>query len=160
MAKNYVQEGKRVVYTVPADTTIASGDVVVIGSLVGVALTGGTTGADIDVALEGVWNLPKAAGTVIAQGDELFWSASTTKVTKTATDTPLGVAFAAAGNGPVVVDVKLVPSSAVAQIANVAAVTTANGSDAATTQALANALKTSWNDFLTKIKASGQMVAD
>jgi hypothetical protein len=43
---------------------------------------------------------------------------------------------------------------------NVAQVATADGSDPATTQALANALKTSHNAVLTALKEAGIMVAD
>lgn len=160
MAKNYVQEGERIAYTIPAETTILSGAVVVIGSLIGIALEGGVAGDIIDVALEGVWNLPKVNTTVIALGDEVFWNAGTSKVTLVATDTPLGKAFAAAGNGPVVVDVKLVGSAVIGQSANVAAIATANGSDAGTTQALANATKTTVNGILVALKAAGLMAAD
>ncbi len=40
---------------------------------------------------------------------------------------------------------------------NVAANATVNGSDAATTQALANSLKTTVNNILTELKAAGLM---
>ena len=44
--------------------------------------------------------------------------------------------------------------------ANVPQVSTADGSDAATTQALANALKASHNALLTSLKAKGIVIAD
>ncbi len=44
----------------------------------------------------------------------------------------------------------------VVKIANVAAVATANGSDAGTTQTLANALKTKVNELITAINATGK----
>ena len=48
-------------------------------------------------------------------------------------------------------------TSGVAQVAAVAAEATANGSDAATTQALANALKTKVNAILTALKTAKVM---
>jgi hypothetical protein len=46
------------------------------------------------------------------------------------------------------------------QVANIAAIATADGSDPATTQALANANKAKINAILAAMKASGAMVAD
>lgn len=159
--KNFIQEGERIDYTIPADTTIASGDVVVIGKLAGIAVSGGTTGDTIAVALEGVYELPKASSLTVAAGDQLFFDTTGKVVTKTATHKPLGIAFRASASSATKVQVKLTEDGAAAPVAaNVAQVTTANGSDAATTQALANALKTSVNSILTALKNAGLMTPD
>lgn len=160
MAQNFKQDGLVVYYVVPAETTIAAGDVVVINSMVGVALTSGTAGNAISVQLEGVFELEKTNPLVINQGDEVFFNTTTKKVTKTATDVPLGVAFAGAISAATKVEVKLHPAAALGHAANVAAVSAADGSDLATTQTLANQLKTRLNSLLTNLKAAGLMVPD
>jgi len=76
MANNYVQEGKVLPYTVPASTTITSGQVVRVGNILGVALGGGTTGDMIQVQIEGVFSVPKVSAAVIAVGESLTWDAS------------------------------------------------------------------------------------
>ena len=105
--KNSVQDGKIINYTVPSATTIAPGSVVIIGGLVGVAQTGGTTGDVITVCLTGVFTLPKATG-AIAQGAVVYWSTANSNVTTTASDnTVIGNAFEAALSAAPTVDVRL-----------------------------------------------------
>lgn len=106
--KNYIQEGDAINYLVPADTTIAAGDVVVVGvSLVGVAVTGGTTGDTIVVNLEGVYTLTKDAPLVITQGDKVYWNTTNKEITKTDTDKYIGYAWASAVSAATSVEVKL-----------------------------------------------------
>lgn len=75
MATNYVQPGEVIPYTVPADTTIASGDVVKVGQTLGVALSGGTTGDVLQIAISGVFTVPKVSAAVIKAGEALTWDA-------------------------------------------------------------------------------------
>lgn len=77
MSKNYVQEGAVVDYTAGAD--ISSGDVVVIGQSIGVALVDIANGETGSVAIEGVFDLPKVDAAVIAQGESVIWDASAGK---------------------------------------------------------------------------------
>lgn len=159
--KNFIQEGERINYTIPAATTIASGDVVVIGNLAGIAVTGGTTGDTIAVALEGVYQLPKPTDLAVTQGDRVYWDTATKRVTKTTTHKPLGTAFASAASSAATVNVRISEDGSAAPVAaNVAQNATANGSDAATTQALANSLKTTVNGILTALKNAGLMAPD
>lgn len=76
MATNYVQEGKVLPYTVPSSTTIASGQVVKAGNVLGVALAGGTAGDVIQLQTEGVFTVPKVSAAVIAVGESLTWDVS------------------------------------------------------------------------------------
>lgn len=76
MATNYVQEGKVLPYTVPSATTIASGQVVKVGNVLGVALAGGTAGDVIQIQTEGVFTVPKVSAAVIALGESLTWDVS------------------------------------------------------------------------------------
>jgi predicted RecA/RadA family phage recombinase len=102
MAKNFVQPGEHI--TVPASGTITSGDVVVTGSLVGVAITDATTGQDVAVGLKGVYELPKEAATAMTMGARCYWITGTKKVSLTASgNTFLGyVAEAVAGSAATV----------------------------------------------------------
>jgi predicted RecA/RadA family phage recombinase len=71
----FVQEGASIDYTPVAD--VAAGDVVVQGELVGIAkldIPANTLGA---LAVEGVFDFPKATGvsTAIATGANVYWDA-------------------------------------------------------------------------------------
>lgn len=122
MAKNFIQEGERIVYTNSTGSAIASGDVVPIGKVLGIALVNIADTKIGAVALEGVWEVPKTTGIAITQGDELFWNTGTGKVTKTATDRPMGLAFKSELSAATTVQVKLYESgNNVPQAATVAA---------------------------------------
>lgn len=95
--KNYVQKGVNL--TVPSPAAVASGDVVTIGALVGIAAGDAVSGADLDLITEGVFTLQKVSALAIAIGDLIYYDAATGLVNKTATDnTLLGVAVTAAAN--------------------------------------------------------------
>ena len=109
--KNFVQPGKTVTVTAPAIVT--SGQLVVVGSLVGVAACDAASGADVEIAAEGVFTLPKVVADVITQGAKLYWDSVAGKLTITpgTGGKPLvGLARAAAGNGVTTVDTLLVLS--------------------------------------------------
>lgn len=110
--KNYVQEGKTLTITAPA--AVSSGQLVVVGSIVGVAAFDAGLDADVEVVTQGVFELPKINTDVIAQGDKLYWDAGQSKLTKTAgtgSKPMVGVATAAAGNGVTTVNCLLMPSA-------------------------------------------------
>lgn len=113
MTTKYVQPGETIDYTPTVDR--ASNDVVVLGILLGVVcadIPANTTGA---LAIEGVWDLPKKAGSAITAGAKLTWSVADTAFTTgagTAGDTLGGaVAVAAAASADTVVRVKLLPGT-------------------------------------------------
>jgi predicted RecA/RadA family phage recombinase len=70
--KNLIKEGKVIEYTVPAETEVSSGGVVVIGSLVGFAITDGAAGDTVNVAICGVFDGAKAEEE-ITQGAALYY---------------------------------------------------------------------------------------
>jgi predicted RecA/RadA family phage recombinase len=111
--KNFVQPGEIRDYT-PA-TDVASGAVVIIGTLVGVAASAIAAGQLGAVAIEGVFDLPKKAGTAITDGAKLTWSVADGAFTVGAGDTgdTLGgaVAIAAAASADTVVRAKLQPGT-------------------------------------------------
>jgi predicted RecA/RadA family phage recombinase len=158
--KNFVQKGDVIVVTAPEDG-ITSGDIVVAGAFVGVAASTAAEGDSVAVNLEGVFEVGKTAALEITQGDALFVDTTTGLVTKTATDKPLGAAFEDAAGADTTCLVKLQSQKvASVQAENVDAITTANGSDAGTTQALANATKTTVNAIITALVEAGIMAEE
>lgn len=74
MTTTYKQEGHVIQYVASSD--IASGQVVKIGRLLGVALGAIASGAVGSVKLTGVFVVPKVSDAVIAKGESLTWDAS------------------------------------------------------------------------------------
>lgn len=104
--RNYVQRGDTLTLTAPA--AIASGDVVAVGSIIGVANGDAANGAPVDVDTVGVFRLPKVSALAIAAGDVVYFDAATKLVNKTASgNTKLGVATEAAANPSPTVAVRL-----------------------------------------------------
>jgi predicted RecA/RadA family phage recombinase len=159
VAQNFIQPGDVIDYT--AGGTITSGDVLFSGILPGIALISGVSGDIIPMQIRGVFQVDKTTSLVISQGDKLYFNTGTKKVTKTNTDKYIGVAVTAEISAATTVQVLLTPdtNAVTNQAAVVAANATANGSDAATTQALANSLKTTVNNILTELKAAGLMAS-
>ncbi len=71
--QNLIQDGHTMTYTVPVDASapVKSGDLVVVGAVVGVAVTDGLPGETIALAVEGVYELPKGSG-ALAQGAKAY----------------------------------------------------------------------------------------
>lgn len=104
--KNFVQEGD--VLHVTLSGTVASGDVVKAGSVIGVATTSGVSGDVIAVAVEGVFNVAKKSTDTPSQGAALYWDDTNKEMTTTSTSNTLaGYAWEAAGNGDTKVKVRL-----------------------------------------------------
>ncbi|MEG0937912.1 MAG: DUF2190 family protein [Comamonas sp.] len=111
MAKNHVQPGKVLDYVNDTGADIASGDVVKAGALLGVALKDIPDGETGSVAVDGVFAVPKVAGTAIAQGAAVVFKAATKAFTVGATAAgdvsgAAAVAFNAAAAGDTVVNIK------------------------------------------------------
>lgn len=97
MAKNFIHEGDVLNYT--AGANIASGQFVLIGAIGGVAIAAIANGATGAVRVKGVFSVPKATGAV-TQGAKLYWDATNSVLTTTASgNTIVGVAAAAAQSG-------------------------------------------------------------
>ena len=110
MAANFKQDGNVIQYTASAD--VKSGDVVVIGQTIGVALVDIATGETGSVARKGVYTVPKVSTAVIAQGESLLWDVSENAFEDNAAvpatgdiSGPIAVAYEAAGNGATSLDV-------------------------------------------------------
>jgi predicted RecA/RadA family phage recombinase len=109
--KNFVQPGD--VLTHVAAAVIASGDVVVLTAGIGIACKDAAIGESVEIAVEGVFSLPKKAALVLAQGAKVYWDATPGEITATALDGVIcGYVAKAALAGDAKVDVKLVQMGA------------------------------------------------
>lgn len=105
MAKNYIQDGNTIRFT--AESAVNSGDVVVMGKMVAVAITNTARGESGVGSTVGVWKVRAKQADDIKAGDLLYWS-KTDGATKTAdSNTPLGKAWTDSGTSSDVVDVKI-----------------------------------------------------
>lgn len=112
MATNYVKDGAVVDYT-NAGSAISSGDVVVMGNIIGVALVDIANGDTGSVAIEGVFTVPKVSAAVIAIGESVIYDVSASafddNLATPATGDVSGnaVAMEAKGAATTTIDVKL-----------------------------------------------------
>jgi predicted RecA/RadA family phage recombinase len=159
MAQNFKISGDVLQLKNGSGATIPSGSPIFVGKFVGIAAGDIANGETGSVLAEGVFELPKTTGTAIAQGDIVTWDAATKKVSKdfAGNDAIIGIAYSEEASGSTTVQVCIDEQPLQAVV--VAAITTANGSDAATTQALANATKTTVNAILTALKNAGIMAS-
>lgn len=82
MAKNYIQEGKTIVWTNGTGSTVTSGSVVVVGNIIGIALVDIANAASGVLAVEGVWEVPKvdgSSGQAIGLGEKVLYDVSAGK---------------------------------------------------------------------------------
>jgi predicted RecA/RadA family phage recombinase len=96
--KNFNKPGA--VLTVAAPATVSSGDVVKVGSVVGVAATDAASAALVDIVVEGVFDLPKVDEQEWTVGARIYWDATAEACTTVASTTAgantlIGVAVAA-----------------------------------------------------------------
>lgn len=104
--KNFVQPGNTITAIAPVGG-INSGDGMLFGTLFGVAATTQAGGAEVEITLEGVFDLPKATGAISA-GALVYWDAVTGEVTTTDTGNVLiGAATEAAASGAATARVRL-----------------------------------------------------
>lgn len=105
--KNFIQKGEVLEYPNSGSEEVKSGNLVIAGSLSGVAVTDIPVGETGSVSLKGVFELPKAAG-AISQGAKLYWVTADKNLSTTASgNTLIGFAWAAALAGDTTVRVVL-----------------------------------------------------
>ena len=96
--RNYVQRGETVTLAAPA--ALASGEPFAVGAIFGVATGAAESGASVEAALVGVFDLPKTTGQAWTVGARLYWDATAKKLTTTSTSNLfVGAALAAAVSG-------------------------------------------------------------
>ena len=96
--KNYIQPGK--VISVPAPRDVASGELVAVGVLAGVAQHDAVSGQPVEIVAEGVFALTKVSAQAWAIGAPIYVTPDTGVCTTTATagNLLLGAAVEAAAN--------------------------------------------------------------
>lgn len=176
---NKIANGKVLDYLIPAATEITSGQLLHIGSLVGVAVTGGTAGETIAVNLTGVYELTKVAG-AITIGAKVYKDADTGNMTVTASGNLfVGYAYKAAESADTTVLVMIGARDITETAANVAAMAASTDltavpesfADLAAVQTYLNTmvpiaetrldnLQTKVNAILTALKGAKLMTAD
>ncbi len=113
MATNFIQDGSTIDHANSSGSTILSGAVVVIGSLIGVAIADIPNGEKGAVRIEGVFELPKVEAAVIGTGEDVIYDITALEFDDNAATAEAGgvsgacVAVEAAGNGALTVKVKL-----------------------------------------------------
>ena len=89
--KNYVQDGDT--DTLPAPYAVTSGQGVLIGAMFGVAARDAANGAEVELNLVGVFDLPKAASQAWTVGQRIYWDNTAKNTTNVVgTNTLIGVA--------------------------------------------------------------------
>lgn len=108
MAANITQDGARP--TVVAPAAVSSGDLVLVGTMFGIALTDAASAANVVIQTGVAADIPKtnAASMSMAAGAVVYWDNTGKKATTSATsNTKIGVALAAVSNTAETVNVRL-----------------------------------------------------
>ena len=111
--QNLTQIGNRITWTNGTGTAVAAGDPVVVAGQIGVACVDIANGASGELAMEGVYELPKSAGSAITQGDPVMFDVSAAAFVPSSATPATGditgccIAWAAAASADTVVQVKI-----------------------------------------------------
>jgi predicted RecA/RadA family phage recombinase len=107
----YVQEGDQIDYTPVAD--VSAGDVIIQGTLLGIALRDIPAGAQGALAVEGTFDVNKFANEAIGFGATVYFDVGTHTATGTLSysEGVMGLCVRAALAGDKVVRVKLIPQT-------------------------------------------------
>lgn len=158
MAGNYVQEGDVINLTAPVGGVV-TGTGYLIGTLFVVALVTAAAGESFAASVEGVFILPKTSAQAWTEGQKVFWDNTNHRADSDATVGQLiGVAVAVAANPTATGAVRLncgVPALAEGAQAAIADIATADATDLASAEALANAIKAKFNTLLAELRIVG-----
>lgn len=108
MSKNHVQPGNVIDVTLAA--TYASGDLILVGTLVGVCLKGGGSGDTVSVAIDEVFNVAKLSTDNMTIGSQVYLDAADKRVTlddDTGANLPAGRVTKTAAGATTTVNIKL-----------------------------------------------------
>jgi predicted RecA/RadA family phage recombinase len=94
--KNYIQPGDVITVAAPAD--VASGDLVVVGDIVGVAAYSALSGAQVEIKTSGVFELKKVSAQAWATVGLPIYVASGEATSAKSTNKLIGVNVATAAN--------------------------------------------------------------
>lgn len=84
MVGTFIQKGDVIDYTNSTASDITYGDVVLIGSRIGIATESITKEATGSVSVVGIYELPADNTAAFSVGDVVYWDDATKKLTKTA----------------------------------------------------------------------------
>ncbi|MWP40330.1 DUF2190 family protein [Rhodobacter sphaeroides] len=105
--QNYIQKGDVITLTAPAGG-IASGDVLIVGNIFGVAAYSAAEGDPLELGTTGVFKLPKATAAMLTVGARVAWDNTAKNINVPGAGRfSVGVATEAAGNGITSVAVRL-----------------------------------------------------
>lgn len=105
--KTFIQNGHVITVTAPVGG-VSSGDGVLVGTLFVIAAYAAPEGESVEIAVGGVFEMPKDATAVLAIGDAVAWDIAAKHVTAPGVGLyPIGVATTAAGNGTTTTAVRL-----------------------------------------------------
>lgn len=107
MKATYIQTGESLDYINTGDAMIAAGDVVALGTRIGIAGTDIPAGGLGSVHVVGVFELAKKAGDALTVGAAVYYSTTDGITTTEAGNTPAGYATAAAAADAATARVKL-----------------------------------------------------
>lgn len=103
---NFINQGDTV--TVAAPYTVTSGMLVLVGSIVGIAAFDAASGANVELAVVGVFDVPKTSALAITAGDLLYLDDTNHVVNKTSSAQKLvGVALTTVANPSPTVRIRL-----------------------------------------------------
>ncbi|VDC31416.1 DUF2190 family protein [Pseudogemmobacter humi] len=95
--RNYIMPGEHL--TITAAAPITSGQLVVVGDIVGVAQGDAEIGDDVVIVRRGIFELPKTSAQAWTVGAKVYWDAGNSLVTTTASGNKLiGAAAGVAAN--------------------------------------------------------------
>ncbi|MBN8936802.1 MAG: DUF2190 family protein [Rhizobiales bacterium] len=105
--KTFIQNGDVITVTAPTGG-VTSGGGVIVGALFGIAAFTAAEGEAVEIAVRGVYVLPKEPTAVIAAGAQVAWNATARQIDLPDTGLyPVGIATEAVGNGITTVRVRL-----------------------------------------------------
>lgn len=111
--KTLIKDGKRLTYTNGSGSDISSGDVVLVGSQIGIATTDIANGEVGELAMEGVFEVPKTGGAAFVDGTAIIWDESAGAFVAFGTATAAGdlthccIAHGAAASAAVLANIKI-----------------------------------------------------
>lgn len=118
MAKNFVQNGSTIPLLNSGSEVIASGDAVVIGNIVAIAITDIAVQDTGDGFTEGVFQLPKASADAFTQGASVFVNDDGTAQASAESGVYAGIAWEGVSAGATAVNVKINAGTAPAAAAS------------------------------------------
>jgi predicted RecA/RadA family phage recombinase len=106
MTSKYITEGNVVDYV--SGSAVTNGQVLIVGTKIGVALAALAAAGTVSVQIAGVFNIAKLSTDNITQGANVYWDNTNSRMTLTsAGNTLAGVAYAAAAAATTSVQVLL-----------------------------------------------------